>query len=61
MVNDLFEEKKDANGKGTQEYYCLANPPADLTAKISELCQVMRQWPKRCVCLLYTSDAADDM
>eukprot|EP00969_Alexandrium_andersonii_P319029 14093554-Alexandrium_andersonii.AAC.1 len=51
MVNDLFEERKDKNGNGTGEYYCVDNPPANLTEQITELCQVMRQWPKQYVIL----------
>eukprot|EP00969_Alexandrium_andersonii_P080841 3564160-Alexandrium_andersonii.AAC.1 len=51
MANDLFEERKDAKGKPTKEYYVVENPPHDFMSKIIELCDAMRNWPKRCVIL----------
>eukprot|EP00969_Alexandrium_andersonii_P199190 8795902-Alexandrium_andersonii.AAC.1 len=51
MVNDLFEERKDANGKCAQEYYVLDNPPHDFMESITEFCNAIRNWPKRCVIL----------
>eukprot|EP00969_Alexandrium_andersonii_P017336 758078-Alexandrium_andersonii.AAC.1 len=49
MVNDLFEEHKDAKGKCTGECCVLDNPPHDLMSNSIEFCNTMRNWPKRCV------------
>eukprot|EP00969_Alexandrium_andersonii_P327496 14472184-Alexandrium_andersonii.AAC.1 len=52
MVNDLSEEKKDPKtGKGIKEYYIVENPPVNVMANITELCEAIRNWPKRCVIL----------
>eukprot|EP00969_Alexandrium_andersonii_P119287 5273811-Alexandrium_andersonii.AAC.1 len=51
MVHDLFEERKNKQGKGTQAYYILENPPRNFMQQITELCDAMRNWPKRCVIL----------
>eukprot|EP00969_Alexandrium_andersonii_P104813 4624555-Alexandrium_andersonii.AAC.1 len=51
MVSDLLEEKKNKQGKGTKKYYVLGNPPRNFMKQISELCEAMRNWPKRCVIL----------
>eukprot|EP00969_Alexandrium_andersonii_P042196 1850924-Alexandrium_andersonii.AAC.1 len=51
MVNDLFEERTNAQGKGTKEYHVLENPPHNCMQQINELCDAMRNWPKRCVIL----------
>eukprot|EP00969_Alexandrium_andersonii_P302389 13367140-Alexandrium_andersonii.AAC.1 len=42
MVNDLFEERKNKQGKVAQEYYILENPPRNFMKQISELCEAMR-------------------
>eukprot|EP00969_Alexandrium_andersonii_P305477 13502765-Alexandrium_andersonii.AAC.1 len=52
MANDLFAEvKHPKTGKATGEFYVFENPPVEFVAGITELCAVMRNWPKRCVIL----------
>eukprot|EP00969_Alexandrium_andersonii_P084315 3719569-Alexandrium_andersonii.AAC.1 len=52
MVNDLSaEHKHPKSGKGTGDFYVVENPPVDFMTKITELCEVMRNWPRRCVIL----------
>eukprot|EP00969_Alexandrium_andersonii_P198628 8771965-Alexandrium_andersonii.AAC.1 len=51
MVNDLFEERTNHKGQGTGEYYVVQNPPPNFMQQISELCDALKNWPKRCVLL----------
>eukprot|EP00969_Alexandrium_andersonii_P129707 5733210-Alexandrium_andersonii.AAC.1 len=52
MANDLFADVKHPKArKATGEFYVVENPPVEFMARITELCEVMRNWPKRCVIL----------
>eukprot|EP00969_Alexandrium_andersonii_P361720 15458174-Alexandrium_andersonii.AAC.1 len=39
MANDLFEERKDAKGKGTKECYVVENPTASWHTSLSFVTQ----------------------